>query len=300
MIIKNIDMEKTFFAVAAAIVCALTVQAQVFYRISGNGLEKPSYIFGTHHLAPLSMLDSIPSARKALAEADRAVGEIDMTAGQMTLASEMQKYMMAPADSTLRDLIAPDDYERVARVFTKYAPMPGMTLDMVAGMRPMVATSMVSLGIISKEMQGFNPQEQLDSYFQTTAKSAGKPIIGLETAGEQAQMLYTTTPLSKQAADLVEMLDNTGKVVEMSKNLNDSYFRQDVDGLLKLTESEDSDPRFMEALLDKRNAAWLVKLPEILGQGSSFIAVGALHLPGENGVVKGLRKLGYKVEPVWK
>ena len=134
-------MKKTFFTVAVAIVCAVAAQAQVFYKVSGNGLQKPSYIFGTHHLAPLSMLDSIPSAKAALDETERAVGEVDMTGGQMQLAAAMQPYMMAPADSTLRDLIAPDDYERVSKVFGKYAPMPGMTLDMVSGMRPMVATS---------------------------------------------------------------------------------------------------------------------------------------------------------------
>ena len=175
-----------------------------------------------------------------------------------------------------------------------------MTLDMVSGMRPMVATSMVSIGIMAKELPCFNPQEQLDTYFQTTAKGAGKEVVGLETADEQARLLYTTTPLSKQAADLVDMLDNTGKIVEMSKKLNDSYFRQDVEGLLRLTEDDDSDPHFMEALLDKRNAAWIEKLPDIMNQGSSFIAVGALHLPGEKGVVEGLRRLGYTIEPVWK
>ena len=293
-------MKKTFFTVAVAIVCAVAAPAPVFYKVSGNGLQKPSYIFGTHHLAPLSMLDSIPSAKAALDETERAVGEVDMTGGQMQLAAAMQPYMMAPADSTLRDLIAPDDYERVSKVFGKYAPMPGMTLDMVSGMRPMVATSMVSIGIMAKELPCFNPQEQLDTYFQTTAKGAGKEVVGLETADEQARLLYTTTPLSKQAADLVDMLDNTGKIVEMSKKLNDSYFRQDVEGLLRLTEDDDSDPRFMEALLDKRNAAWIEKLPDIMNQGSSFIAVGALHLPGEKGVVEGLRRLGYTIEPVWK
>lgn len=159
---------------------------------------------------------------------------------------------------------------------------------------------MVSIGIMAKELPCFNPQEQLDTYFQTTAKGAGKEVVGLETADEQARLLYTTTPLSKQAADLVDMLDNTGKIVEMSKKLNDSYFRQDVEGLLRLTEDDDSDPHFMEALLDKRNAAWIEKLPDIMNQGSSFIAVGALHLPGEKGVVEGLRRLGYTIEPVWK
>lgn len=171
-------MKKTFFTVAVAIVCAVAAQAQVFYKVSGNGLQKPSYIFGTHHLAPLSMLDSIPSAKAALDETERAVGEVDMTGGQMQLAAAMQPYMMAPADSTLRDLIAPDDYERVSKVFGKYAPMPGMTLDMVSGMRPMVATSMVSIGIMAKELPCFNPRNSSTLISRLRQKAQAKKWWG--------------------------------------------------------------------------------------------------------------------------
>lgn len=293
-------MKKLFFALCALAALAMPAQAQIFYKISGNGLAKPSYIFGTHHLAPLSVIDSIPSARKALGEVDRVIGEIDMTMDQMQLGMAMQPYMMAPSDSTLRDLIAPADYERISKVFTQYAPMPGMTLDMLGMMRPMVATSTVSVGIIGRNMPGYKPGEQLDIYFQQEAKKAGKDVAGLETPQMQAELLYTSTPLTTQAKDLVELLDNPLKVVESGKKLNEKYLAQDIEGLLELSDEEQSaeEKVFMEALLDKRNANWLKALPAMLGEKSNFIAVGALHLPGAKGVVEGLRKLGYTVEPV--
>ncbi len=294
-------MKKIFIALTALLaVCSM--HGQVFYKVSGNGLQSPSYIFGTHHLAPLSVIDSIPSARAALLSVDRVIGEIDMTIDQMQLGMAMQPYMMAPTDSTLRDLIDPADYERIAKEFPKYAPMPGMTLDMVAMMRPMVATSMVSVGIIGKNMPGYKPGEQLDIYFQQEAKKNGKEVKGLETPQMQAQLLYTTTPLTTQAKDLVEILDNPAKVVDSGKKLNASYLAQNLNELLTLNDEEQSpeEHAFMEALLYKRNANWLEALPALMGEKSNFIAVGALHLPGEKGVLEGLRRLGYTVEPVWK
>ncbi len=293
-------MKKILLIVCGLLMWASATQAQIFYKVSGNGLEKPSYIFGTHHIAPLSVIDSVAGARKALADADRIVGEIDMTMGQMQLAAALQPFMMAPTDSTLRDLIAPADYERISEKFKEYAPMPGLTLDALSMMRPMVAQSIVSLSSLSKDLPGYNPQEQLDGYFQTEGKKAGKEVIGLETPEMQGRLLYTFTPITRQAADLVEMLDHPEKITEQSKKLNASYLAQDLDALLKLTEVDDSHSEFVTALLDRRNADWLTKLPAILSEGSCFVAVGALHLAGPKGIVEGLRSLGYTVEPMMK
>ena len=293
-------MKKILLIVCGLLMWASAIQAQIFYKVSGNGLEKPSYIFGTHHIAPLSVIDSVAGARKALADADRIVGEIDMTMGQMQLAAALQPFMMAPTDSTLRDLIAPADYERISEKFKEYAPMPGLTLDALSMMRPMVAQSIVSLSSLSKDLPGYNPQEQLDGYFQTEGKKAGKEVIGLETPEMQGRLLYTFTPITRQAADLVEMLDHPEKITEQSKKLNASYLAQDLDALLMLTEVDDSHSEFVTALLDRRNADWLTKLPAILSEGSCFVAVGALHLAGPKGIVEGLRSLGYTVEPMMK
>ena len=293
-------MKKILLIVCGLLMWASAIQAQIFYKVSGNGLEKPSYIFGTHHIAPLSVIDSVAGARKALADADRIVGEIDMTMGQMQLAAALQPFMMAPTDSTLRDLIAPADYERISEKFKEYAPMPGLTLDALSMMRPMVAQSIVSLSSLSKDLPGYNPQEQLDGYFQTEGKKAGKEVIGLETPEMQGRLLYTFAPITRQAADLVEMLDHPEKITEQSKKLNASYLAQDLDALLKLTEVDDSHSEFVTALLDRRNADWLTKLPAILSEGSCFVAVGALHLAGPKGIVEGLRSLGYTVEPMMK
>lgn len=293
-------MKKKFLAVLAILlsVCC-SINAQVFYKIEGNGLKAPSYIFGTHHLAPLSVIDSIPGCMDAFKAAEQVVGEIDMTMDQMQLAAQMQPYMMAPQDSTLSKLISPEDFSRINEEFKKWAPMPGMSLEQLDMLKPMVVTSMVAIQMVMKNLPGFNPQEQLDTYFQMQGKQLGKNIRGLETPEYQAKVLYCTLPVASQAKGLVELLDDPDESVKKTKELNEAYLRHDLNALSELSEEDDEeDSRFMDALLRIRNANWIKEIPEIISQTPSFIAVGALHLPGELGVIEGLRKAGYTVTAV--
>lgn len=277
----------------------LPVSAQVLYKIEGNGLKEPSYIFGTHHLAPISVIESF-GATEPFKNATQVVGEIDMTQNPMEMQMAMQPHMIAPADSTLSKVIPAEDFSVINEEFKKWAPMQGMELSMLDGMKPMVVTTIVTLGITSDAIPDYNPNEQLDTWFQTTGAGEGKKIIPLETAEQQATLLFDFTPISIQAEALVEMLKEPQKAVDSAKQLTEAYMTQDLAQMLSLSEKDDEHPEFMEALLDRRNADWITKLPAIFNEGSTFVAVGALHLPGEKGVLEGLRKKGYTVTPLSK
>lgn len=288
-----------FKTITAAIFVAIAVpaSAQVLYKVEGNGLESPSYVFGTHHLAPISVIDQF-GAKAPYESVSQVVGEIDMTQDQMALVQAMQPHMMAPADSTLSKVIAPEDFTVISEEFKKWAPMQGMELSMLDMMKPMAVTTMIAATMAQQAMPGFNPTEQLDSWFQLQGKNEGKKIIPLETVEQQATVLFDSTPISYQAEALVELLKDPSKALENTKALTEAYNNQDLDKMLKLSEDEDEHPEFMIALLDKRNADWLTKLPAIFKEGPTFVAVGALHLAGDKGIVEGLRKLGYNVSPV--
>ena len=279
------------------LLASVPASAQILYKVEGNGLTAPSYIFGTHHLAPLSVIEKT-GADKCFKEASQVVGEIDMTQDQMKLGMAMQPHMIAPSDSTLSKVISPEDFTIISEEFKKWAPMPGMELSMLEGMKPMVASTMVAVGMAAQAMPGYNPQEQLDTYFQIQGKNEGKTITPLETVEYQASVLYDTTPIAFQAEALVEMLKDPSKAIQSSKDLTAAYDAEDLSKMLQLSEEDDEHPEFMVALLDKRNAEWLEKLPEIMKAAPSFIAVGALHLAGDKGIVEGLKKLGYNVTPV--
>ncbi|MDE5712282.1 MAG: TraB/GumN family protein, partial [Muribaculaceae bacterium] len=129
-------------------------------------------------------------------------------------------------------------------------------------------------------------------------KTLGKTVVPLETVEYQASVLYDTTPIALQAEALVEMLKDPEKAIKAAKDISDAYEAQDLDKMIALSEKDDEHPEFMIALLDKRNNEWLEKLPEIMKEAPSFIAVGALHLAGEKGIIEGLKKYGYTVTPV--
>ena len=295
-------MKRKLLALASLVLLTVSsLSAQIFYKIEGNGLTAPSYIFGTHHLAPLSVIDEVPGCREIFKNADQVIGEIDMTINPMELGQKMQPFMIAPADSTLSKVFTPEELKIVGEEFKKWAPMPGMTVEMLDMMRPMVVTTMISVGMVQKELPNFNPNEQLDTYFQGDAKARGKEVKGLETPEFQAELLYTKVPIAAQAKALLEMAKDPKDSMEKSKKLNDLYLAQDIEGLAALSNesAKDADEAaFMEALVDMRNANWIKALPALMSEKPSFIAVGALHLPGEKGVLEGLRKAGYTVTAI--
>lgn len=298
-IIDNNSLRMKRIVLMAMALIAFCTQAQIFYKVTSPTGGKVSYVFGTHHLAPLSMLDSIPGVREALDDAETIVGEVDVTGGEMSMAMAMQKYMIAPTDSTLGKLLTPEEFTKAEASFNAITE-GAMNFQMLNGLKPMVVQAFAMVTLMQKELGELKPGEQLDSYFQIEGKKFGKTIVGLETVDEQAQKLYCTTPLTEQARDLVEMLSDPAGMMEELKTVNNAYFSHDLDALLALSLQEKSEhgQKFMEAILNQRNAAWLEQLPKLMEEGDVFMAVGAMHLPGEKGVLEGLRKRGFKVEAI--
>ena len=103
---------KSFIGAIIFICVALSANAQLLWKVSGNGLSSPSYIMGTHHLAPLSIKDGITGLQKAMDETQQVYGELKMSEiqSQATI-QKMQKMMMIESDTTLTTLLSPEEYE---------------------------------------------------------------------------------------------------------------------------------------------------------------------------------------------
>lgn len=284
--------------------CLLTIfgaslsDAQILYKIDGNGLKESSYVFGSHHLAPIAIVEE-SGAMNYFDHTSRVVGEIDLTIDPLMLSLKLRPFMMAPADSTLSKLISAEDMELLDEQFQKWSPVPGMKLQMLEPLKPIAVTSMIAAGISTEAMPGFDSEEQLDTYFFKKGKERGMEIIGLETPEYQGEVLFESTPLTIQAEALVEMLRNPEQSVEAAAKLSKAYVDRDLDAMFELSKQDDEHPEFMEKMLNKRNAEWMEKLPEIINEAPSFIVVGALHLAGEKGILEYFRSLGYTVTPLY-
>ena len=279
---------KSFIGAVIFICVALSANAQLLWKVSGNGLSSPSYIMGTHHLAPLSVKDGIAGLQKAMDETQQVYGELKMSDIQSPATiQKMQKMMMIESDTTLTTLLSPEDYE-TANKFCKENLM--MDLNMAPKIKPAF-------------LLNNNPQEQLDTYFQTQATQKGKRVDGLETPDFQFNLLYNGISLQRQAQLLMCTLNNIDKEVESLKRLTDAYMKQDLETMLKINEERkgnqcDALPAEENALIYDRNKTWVQKLAAIMKAAPTFVAVGALHLPGDKGLLNLLKKQGYTVEAV--
>lgn len=289
------------------LVCATGVQAQLLWKISGNGLAKPSYVVGTYHVAPVSFVDSIPGLKAALDECEQVYGELDMAEMQdMGALMKMQQAMLLPEGQQLDKLLTADQMNRL-NTYMKELMGVDMTNPMVAGqmnrMKPAAIEAQFQMLYCIKNTPGFDPQNLFDSYFQKAAAEKGKAVGGLETMEFQTKVLYLDKSIERQVETLMCAIDNKAFGEQVMDLTTKAFFAQNLDGIkdamdMKLGTGCDATPEEEEALIYGRNAAWAEKLPAIMQAKPTFLAVGAAHLPGERGLLALLKQAGYDVTPV--
>ena len=291
---------KRFITLLLVVAATLGAQAQLLWKVSGNGLDKPSYLFGTYHLASLGIKDSIAALPQAQQDVQQVYGEVvmaDMMKPETLM--QMQQQMMLPADTTLKSLFTPEEFETISQAVKEYMQVDIALLDR---MKPAALSQQLTVLFYLKHTPGYNPQEQLDASFQQDATKAGKKVGGLETVQSQMDILFNK-PLRRQAEDLYCFLSNPAKAERQAKELIAAYAAQNLDTVLRLLEEKegtkcDPTPEEMAQLLYDRNHNWVGQMPDIMQTASTLFVIGAGHLPGEQGLIKLLQGKGYTVEPL--
>ena len=290
-------MKRVLVIIAFVLIAAQSANAQLLWQISGRGIEKPSYILGTHHAVPFTYCDSIPGLMKAFEEVDYVIGEFDMVKmGEMTPAQmqNMQKMMMMPADTTLLSLFSKEEKELLDAYLKETI---GAQLEMFSAMKPMTIMVTVQNKILMDIIPDIASMTGMDKYMQTLAVSQGKKVGGLETMEYQMSLLYGSS-LDEQADALLEMAQNSNSK-ELMIELTAAYKSQDLDALWSVFKDQMTRYEY-DALVSERNKNWKKQIVELFPVQSSLFVVGSGHLPGEKGMIKLLKKAGYKVKPVKK
>lgn len=300
-------MKKLMMTVALVVMTAMSMQAQLLYKISGNGLTKPSYIIGTYHLAPVSFADSIPGLTEALAASEQVFGELDMTELMSPEnLQKMQEGMMLPEGTTLSKLLTDEEMGRLNVVLKELMGVDmtnAMVKQQLDALSPQALQTQLSLLIYMKKHDGFNPQATFDGYFQQVAQQQGKGVGGLETPEFQVQTLFKGMTLERQKQLLMCLVDNKEYMELMAEQLVEAFFKQDLVGVKAVMDEKqqnqcDSTPEEDDQLIYSRNANWIKLMPQIMKDKPTFFAVGAGHLPGDKGVLQLLRNAGYTIEGV--
>lgn len=264
----------------------------LLWRISGNGLSKPSYLFGTVHLIPKDDFFVSKDMLMKFKEADQLVLEIDMGNFNPFDLTNMDGLSL-PEGVSLETLLSKEDYKFLETFFSDSL---GMSLSLLnkSNLKPIFLSSLITETGLSGETESY------EMTLTAWAKMHKKEILGLETLEFQFS-IFDSIPYNKQAEMLMEGVRSYGASKNELDELYEYYKSNELSKLVSLSNNSASDlMEFEEILLNKRNIKWIPLIEKYSKEKSTFFAVGALHLPGEKGVINLLRKQGYRVEPVSK
>ncbi len=253
---------------------------------------KTSYLFGTYHLIGSEYLQTHKKVADAYTNSKTVVVETIIDSSKMM---EMAMVGMMP-DKSLKSMVDSADYEILKKEILR---VTGYDIAMFDQMKPMTVSAMYAMAMAEEELDGEglsgNP---IDVYFASFGKRNGKEIVQLETMMEQAEILYNGNTPEEQAAILVQTVKDSLQSTETTGDLLEAYMKEDLDYMWEMAGEEEDPLMDMALLLDDRNTSWIEKLKPILDKGEAFVAVGALHLPGDIGLIELLKKEGYTLSPV--
>ncbi|HEY9361718.1 MAG TPA: TraB/GumN family protein [Chitinophagaceae bacterium] len=295
---KKVSLGLLLTIIAAAVLAqqkniTTTNENTLLWKISGNGLAQPSYLFGTIHMLCADEALLSDSLKKIIGRSEQVYMEVDMD--NLFEMLGMMKQMKMRNDTTWADLLSAEDYEKVKSYFEKQSSL--MPFSMMETFKPFLAASLLMESGIQ-----CSSAVAMEQVIMAEAKKNKKQIKGLETMASQMS-IFDQIPYKLQAQQLVEYIDKSeaGKTEDTKEydELINAYREQDLKKLEEITIRSDMGlASFTDILLYNRNHNWVEKLKTLLPEKSLLIAVGAGHLPGEKGVINLLRKAGYTLTPI--
>lgn len=271
------------------------------WKIEKDGI-KPSFLFGTMHFSDPRVLKLPDAAESAYRSAKTVVIETTDALDPEVLLRiqfEQPELMLFTDGSTLKSHLP---VERQAELEQKLAER-GIVLAAFARMKPWILSTLLTLP--ECEFQRMNGGEHgLDSVLALRAQAEGRHVDGLETAAEQLQGM-NRMPLEFHIHNLVAMVDYGDQIDDAMETMTALYLRGEI-GMITPTLrtiipdnlSEADFERFQKLLIDDRNHIMADRAIPLLDQGDVFMAVGALHLPGKEGLIELLRARGWRVTPL--
>lgn len=255
----------------------------LLWEISGNGLAKPSYLYGTIHMICENDFKVTEKTTQALSKSAQLIIEANIL--DPNINTIMAKAMAS--DVPLSKKLSPADYHDVDSILKKKCGVP------LAPFENYQLAATISL----LAMKSF-PCQELKSYettFIQTMQADKKNIGYLEGLEEQVGYLLKSYT-DKQIVEQVKAFDSTS--VNMDK-LVAAYKAEDLSGMYNLMTTPDQmDENTIHWMLEVRNKNWIDKMPGMMQQESTFFAVGGAHLAGPIGLIKLLRAKGYTVTPI--
>ena len=264
----------------------------LLWKIERQGMSD-SYLYGTMHVGDPRVVNLAPEVERAFMQTDHFVMEVLMNFKAM---GYMASASFFSDGRTLKDVMGYLEYKRLTSLINKRIFLPE---DVVKHMKPWAVLMLLMMPVDQQAQSA----AALDMVLYRRANQRKLELTGLETAQEQIAVFD-----SMSMEDQLWMLNRSIKEIDITDaqlpDMLNAYIDRDLAQLVRIQQAfmyEDSevDDRFMHQLLDVRNEKMTKRILPVLRQGNAFIAIGALHLPGKEGVLHLLEQQGYTVTSIY-
>ncbi|MEP3435550.1 MAG: TraB/GumN family protein [Hoeflea sp.] len=275
----------------------------LLWKVSKPGRD-PSWLFGTMHVTDPRVTKLPAAAQSAFDTAETVVIEtvdvLDPAKAQAALLSNPELTMFTDG-STLTSRLNEDDAKLVEAELSRR----GIPLALVSRMKPWMIAGMMAMPPCEMARKA-DGADFLDIKIANTAKAEGKQLLGLESIGEQLSAM-ADLPIEFHIRGLVETIKLADLMPDIMATMTELYLDGDIALIMPVIMASGPDgaedeidgyAEFEERIVTMRNRVMADRASPILDKGNAFIAVGALHLPGREGLVALLRDAGYTVSAV--
>lgn len=265
-------------------------QKSILWEISGNGLEKPSYLLGTlkfigerEFIFPKEFKEKMDQC-KIFAIEDQVDHKAQM---------ELNKALHFPKGKSLATELTPEDYAKVVAFMEKEFRMPKAKFEKDLGKLIPLALSINMTRMALGEKVRYYDIELL-----LTAKHEKLKTYSLEPIKREAQAIQQF-PMEEQKQALMESILNFEAQKNEYVQMEAAFDANDLDGVFALTLHPTEDhPDFVKSFYTDRNLEWMPKIEKMMHDKPAFIAVGITHLEGDQGLLALLQAKGYTMTPV--
>lgn len=257
----------------------------LLFEISGNNLQKPSYIFGTMHLLCKGDFEMSQEMISKIKSAELLAMEMDLD--DPTIGFKMMGKMKMKGDTSLSDLMPEARYDSLRSYLKDSLNLPPIMFQKT---KPFLIYSLILTKLL--------PCETLMLENEIMKIGKGKKVVGLETLDFQMSLMDKIS-YQVQADYLLETLADKEKSIKEFKEMTEAYKKRDLEILLKsIDEEKGMMADFENEMLNKRNSAWIPEIKKLILEKSTFIAVGAGHLGGDKGVLQLLKNEGFTIKMI--
>ncbi len=257
----------------------------LLWKISGNGLEKPSYMYGTIHILDSAYFYMEEIVKVRFVECDKLVTEVDTddpNFQKKTITAAMMK------EDSIENLLSKEEYNKVDSFFTELLKIP---LQAVNRIKPFYLSEMPVVLLIPKNTKSYEEE------FKKMAKNQNKEILGISTVEKEAEII-DGIGLKVQAQILIESVDNYKSDYARMEKVLTLYQEYDISEIHNTIKAATDEHRVVyQVLFPNRHEVWIPKMESLMYNNSCFFAVGVGHLSGEQGLIELLKEKGYSVEP---